>query len=62
MPAMIAQRTRKMEHRENMEHPETWSALKHGAVKAWSTLKQGALREQGVLTFHKPAPEGGGIH
>jgi len=37
MPAMIAQRTRKLEHRENLEHPETWST-----VKTWSALKHGA--------------------
>ena len=30
-----------------MEHPETSSALKHGA-----------LREQDVLSFHKRAPQG----
>jgi len=31
MPAMIVQRTRKMEHRENIEHREAWSTVKHGA-------------------------------
>jgi hypothetical protein len=40
-----------MEHRENMVHPE-----------ALSTFEQGALRDQGVLSFHKRAPAGGGIH
>jgi len=28
---MIAQRTRKLEHRENLEQAEAWSTLKHGA-------------------------------
>jgi hypothetical protein len=45
-----------------MEHPEAWSALNIQHPEASSTLKQGALKEQGVPSFHKRAPEGGGIH